>query len=218
MYLCPVQQKNYYRLLGVAPGASSAEIKAAYRRLALRYHPDKNAEDTAAEQVFKEINEAYTVLSDEHKRAVYHRKHSGIFSAAANNDTVPVTAQAIYEKLCALHKNFEHADPYRMDKDTLAHQLGQLFSAYHLSVLKQENNLSLNNAIIDKALALLGLLKIDRQKKILELLEDMPHGRERKINAFIKRQQQAYFWEKYKLLLVLIAAISICLLMYFFIR
>ena len=167
-----MQQKNYYELLGIAPNASFAEIKAAYRKLALQYHPDKNAEDTAAEQVFKEINEAYTVLSDESKRAVYHRKYSGKFSATTKQDAVPVTAQMIYDRLCIKDKNFKHADPYRMDKDVLEQRLGQLFSAYHLAVLKRENDLPINNAIIDKTLVLLGLLKIDQQKKVLEMLEN----------------------------------------------
>lgn len=213
-----MQQKNYYELLGIAPGASFAEIKAAYRRLALQYHPDKNAGNALAEQAFKEINEAYTVLSDERKRAVYHRKYTGSFYTGVKKDAVPATAQSIYEKLCALHKKFEHADPYRMDKDALMHQLEQLFSTYHLAVLKRENNLSLNNAIVDKTLALLGLLQAGQQKKILEMLNDTQHSRMIKIETFLKRQQQIYFWEKYKLLFVLIAAIAICLLMYFFIR
>lgn len=213
-----MQQKNYYELLGIAPGASFAEIKAAYRRLALQYHPDKNAENALAEQAFKEINEAYTVLSDESKRAAYHRKFSGSFSRTAKADAAVVTAQAVYEKLCIIHKNFEHADPYRMDKDALLHQLEQLFSAYHLAVLKRENNLSVNNAIVDKTLALLGLLQVGQQKKILETLNDVQHNRTIKIDVFLKRQRQVHFWEKYKLLLVLIAAVAICLLMYFFIR
>ena len=65
--------KDYYQTLGVARGADEKEIKKAYRKLAQQYHPDKNPGDKTAEQRFKEINEAYTVLSDADKRAKYDR-------------------------------------------------------------------------------------------------------------------------------------------------
>ena len=68
-----MQKKNYYQILGVPAAASSAEIKAAYRRLALIYHPDKNVGDPTSGYVFAEINEAYQVLSDKAARADYHR-------------------------------------------------------------------------------------------------------------------------------------------------
>ncbi len=63
--------KDYYELLGVHRNAGEAEVKRAYRRLAHQYHPDKNPGDKAAEEKFKEINEAYEVLSDPQKRAYY---------------------------------------------------------------------------------------------------------------------------------------------------
>lgn len=62
--------KNYYEVLGVSKTATKAEIKSAYRKLALKWHPDKN-KDAGAETKFKEINNAYEVLSDEKKRATY---------------------------------------------------------------------------------------------------------------------------------------------------
>ena len=64
---------NYYDLLGVAKDASEKEIRQAYRRLARQYHPDVNKNDDAAEEKFKQINEAYSVLSDEESRPKYDR-------------------------------------------------------------------------------------------------------------------------------------------------
>ena len=63
--------KDYYDILGVPRGASEKEIKAAYRKLARQHHPDVNQDDTAAEEKFKEINEAHEVLSDPEKRKKY---------------------------------------------------------------------------------------------------------------------------------------------------
>lgn len=63
--------KDYYKILGVSKSASTGEIKKAYRKMALKHHPDKNKGDKSAEEKFKEISEAYAVLSDEEKRKQY---------------------------------------------------------------------------------------------------------------------------------------------------
>ncbi len=65
--------KNYYDILGVAKNANDKDIKAAYRRLARKYHPDVNPGNKTAEATFKEINAAYEVLSDKDKRAKYDK-------------------------------------------------------------------------------------------------------------------------------------------------
>ena len=66
-----MEYKDYYKALGVERKASADDIRKAYRKLAMQYHPDKNPGDKKAEDKFKEINEAYQVLSDEQKRARY---------------------------------------------------------------------------------------------------------------------------------------------------
>ena len=65
------EKRDYYEVLGVAKNAEAAEIKKAYRKLALQYHPDRNPGDKEAEEKFKEAAEAYDVLSNEEKRRRY---------------------------------------------------------------------------------------------------------------------------------------------------
>ena len=74
-------KRDYYEILGVSKGASAEEIKKAYRKLAVQYHPDKNPDNKEAEEKFKEIAEAYAVLNDTNKRQQYDRfGHSGMGS------------------------------------------------------------------------------------------------------------------------------------------
>jgi molecular chaperone DnaJ len=68
-----VSKRDYYEVLGVARAASDADIKAAFRKLAMKFHPDRNPGDVDCEHHFKEVNEAYEVLKDADKRAAYDR-------------------------------------------------------------------------------------------------------------------------------------------------
>ena len=80
-------KRDYYEVLGVGREAGAAELKAAYRKLAIRFHPDKNAGDPEAAEQFKEASEAYAVLSDPDKRQRYDRfGHEGVRGAAAGFD------------------------------------------------------------------------------------------------------------------------------------
>src|SRR5688572_15049950 len=74
-------KRDYYEVLGVNKGCNAEEVKKAYRKVAMQYHPDRNPGDKSAEEKFKEAAEAYEVLSDADKRAQYDRfGHAGVSS------------------------------------------------------------------------------------------------------------------------------------------
>jgi curved DNA-binding protein CbpA len=88
--------KNYYIILGVKNTASSEEIKQAFRKLAKQYHPDKNHGNNSAEEFFKEIQEAYAVLSDQEKRKKYDLKfvYANNYQQIKNKSHTPYTGNA----------------------------------------------------------------------------------------------------------------------------
>jgi molecular chaperone DnaJ len=79
-----LSKRDYYEILGVARDATDQHIKSAYRKLALKFHPDRNPGDAEAEERFKEAAEAYAVVSDPDKRSLYDRYgHAGVSGAGA---------------------------------------------------------------------------------------------------------------------------------------
>src|SRR4029453_7095447 len=78
-----MSKRDYYNVLGVERGASEEELKKAYRKLAMKHHPDRNPDDKTAEAKFKEAKEAYEVLPDPRKRQAYDQfGHAGVDASA----------------------------------------------------------------------------------------------------------------------------------------
>ena len=79
-----MSKRDYYEILGLEKSAGEDDIKRAYRKQAMKFHPDQNADDPGAEERFKELGEAYEVLSDEEKRAAYDRYGHAAFKAGGS--------------------------------------------------------------------------------------------------------------------------------------
>src|SRR5260370_36161547 len=100
--MAAVQKRDYYEVLGVSREVNAQDLKSAYRRVALQYHPDRNPGNREAEEKFKEASEAYEVLSDPEKRAPYDRfGHSqSPFEGLGVSGSVTASFQATLGCMC----------------------------------------------------------------------------------------------------------------------
>lgn len=86
LFWCVSTRRDFYQILGVGKTASTSEIKKAYRKLAVKYHPDKNPDDPDAIAKFHDINDAYEALQDEEKREIYDRHGEEGLKKQGNNE------------------------------------------------------------------------------------------------------------------------------------
>ena len=208
--------KDYYNILGVKPSASAEEIKKSYRKLALKFHPDKNSGDSLAEAAFREITEAYSILSDNTKREDYHFKR--FYTYNYKYETEPtVTPQSILNDALKLKALVEKADPYRINRDALLMQADQVLSEENMALLNREKDMRVNAAIINALLTVCKPLKYYAAEKIACKLSELANGNnsiESSISIFINQQRSNNNWERYKPLAAIIITILLCLIIY----
>lgn len=108
-----MSKRDYYEVLQVAQGAEEQDIKSAYRKLALKYHPDRNPGDHAAEEKFKEAAEAYAVLADSQKRGIYDRfGHAGLDASPSSSNIDPTVFSGFDDILGGLGDIFGFGDVF----------------------------------------------------------------------------------------------------------
>ncbi|KGO94983.1 DnaJ domain-containing protein [Flavobacterium subsaxonicum] len=165
--------KDYYKILGVKHSASQAEIKKAYRLLAVAYHPDKNNGDKASEDRFKEISESYIILGDFAKRNAYdytagHQKNYRGQNIEAGKPT-PITYLLLFKRIKdkVLHANGN------VDKNNLFKVVDDLLTDDTIGFLIRVQDIATNNLIIDEILTccifLEGSLKASLYIKLKKL-------------------------------------------------
>lgn len=208
--------KDYYNILGVKPAASVEEIKRSYRKLALKFHPDKNPDDAFAEAAFKEVAEAYSILSDSEKRKDYHFKR--FYTYNYKYETGPtVTPQRILNDALNLKMLVEKSDPYRINRDALIMQVEQILSANNIALLEQEKDPKTNEQVVDALLSACKPLSYRSMEKVTGKLVEFANGNynvEKKINTFLELQKKNDHWERYKTLAAILITILLCLIIY----
>src|SRR3954454_1711592 len=173
-----MSKKNYYQLLHVSPQATAQEIKAAYRKLAFKYHPDRNKGNTLTEAILKEINEAYRVLSNPEKRKFYNA------SIALNNyhpkhkRSTPVTSHTVLQNAIKLKTFVERSNVLSINQDIVFHKVQTLLSEHHLNILLLENNMPLNHQFIQQVMLCLQPLTTKSIHLLLPPLRKLAAGDE----------------------------------------
>lgn len=207
--------KDYYRILGVRSAASPEEIKKSYRRLAIKYHPDKNPGDILAEATFKEIAEAYDVLSDDRKRESYHYKH--FYTHDYKHPEPEATPQSILNDTIQLKKLVEKADVFRLNQDALFFQLQQILTEDNLLLLQNENKTSINSQTLEAVLFISKPLNYNFVEEIedkLMFLADDDTYLENKVNNFLNQQRRKDKWSRYKTVVAIAVAIILCFMIF----
>ncbi|MGI8991816.1 MAG: DnaJ domain-containing protein, partial [Bryobacteraceae bacterium] len=103
----PVTKRDYYEILGIGRDCDDQQLKSAYRKLAMQHHPDRNPDDRASEEKFKEAAEAYSILSDPQKRAAYdHYGHQGVSGAGQGFNPNDINVGDIFSQFFNLEDLF----------------------------------------------------------------------------------------------------------------
>lgn len=205
--------KDYYEILQVLPTASLDEIKKAYRKFALKYHPDTATEEAFEVTKFIEIKEAYDVLSDTRKRQAYHYKRF----YKNYQQQVAVTPEIILQQTIDLAALVVVLDPFRIDYDKLNHQINQTLNVNTVKVLKEINDSIVIQKIIENSLRSTLLLDYQMAWPIYKLLLNLADNNIAiitQINQQIMLQKRLFYWHKYKLLGTLLFVIILCIYFY----
>ena len=210
--------KDYYRTLEVSPAASQNEIKKSFRRLALKYHPDKNSGDKLYEAKFKEIQEAYHVLSSPKKREHYNsRRGNHMARHAGAKRASPTTPQSILTQTIELRKRVAALDTDRMNKVALYQQIQSLLSENNIQLLQQQGHSEVNKHIIEELLLCVRHLPFSNVEQVsfqLTALAGTDSPTYQKIYSFSKEMRLKSYWNRYKLLAAILISLLLCLAIY----
>lgn len=206
--------KDYYHILRVKPTATYDEIKKSYRKLALKYHPDKNPGDDIAESVFKEIVEAYEILSNQLKRKDYDYKRA-YFQGSANKEAL--APQAIWKDCQKIDEILRKSDGFRINREAVNYSFEQIFSAENIHILKTGNNVEINQNITRFFLS--NIKWINSQKaanlyaKLKPITANFPNFETTFVKALKTKKKQEQ-WDFAKPIIAIIAALALCVIIY----
>lgn len=210
--------KDYYQILQIQPNSTLVEIKQAFRRLAMIYHPDKNPNDKYAEVQFNEIKEAYEILTNPVKKESYLQERWYHQSIGKKRTAKTITPVSILKLSLELEQYVSRLDVHRMNKEGLSSYLNELLSEDTIKKLNEFNEEEINGQIIITTLTTMKPLPLNLTSSLLRRLESLAENDAmamKHIKIFLHEHKRIFLWERYKVLIILICTIIICLLIYF---
>ena len=204
---------NHYHTLEVFPGSSMDEIRKAYRRLAIKYHPDKTHGDESLAKKFIEVHEAYEILNDAVKRKEYDRTHG--FNVWRNERIT--NPHSILQQALKLHHYVKMIDSNFIDRDALAYHISKILSAYNIElILKSE--MELKRKLLMESISISRLLRYKALPPFIEKFNMLANGDENSkqlINEYFAERKRIHQYERAAPILVIIITILLCLMIYF---
>ena len=212
-----MQLKDYYKILEVTPVATLPEIKKSFRRLALKYHPDKNEGNALTEALFKEIQEAWEVLSDPKQREEYNYKRWYNRSIGEAFTQRPLTPSEILAACKKLKDYVISMNIFQVDYDALSFQVRQLLNDSNTAILQQFNDIQTNREINKTLLKAAAPLPSEYLQPITLLLIKLAGNDEAMLSEIrhaIQQKKRHEYWDRYKYLVVIALTALICWIMY----
>jgi molecular chaperone DnaJ len=216
-YICAdLQLTDHYSILELAPSATVDEIRAAYRRLAHIYHPDKNGNDAYAAAQFSTIKEAYETLTNPVKKEYYLQQRWYAQSTGQKTSAEIITPVALLKKMLELDQYASRLDIHRMDHGALLEYMAGILSDSNIQMLRSFNEPDVSKEILHSALRTANYLPYPLLVKLSVILRKLPIDDAilASIDKKIRQSRQAAWWERRRPLFLFIAVLLICLIIY----
>lgn len=206
-------KKNHYQVLHIFPGSSIAEIKKAYRKLALRFHPDKNPGDHEMAERFLEIIQAYEILTDPEKRTDYDRKQG----FPSPEEVASANPREIHRQSKVLRKYLDNLNLHSLDREALLFQMEKLLSERNIDLMVQSNDTLLMQDFFSEIMKMAKHLDFSHMTRLLDrllLLTSQNQELSRELELMLSQKKNEYLARKYMPLFVLIITLLLCWMIY----
>ena len=210
--------KDYYTILECSTSSTRDEIKRNFRRLAQQYHPDKNTGDAYATARFHDIREAYETLTQPAKKNAWLQERwlQQVMNTAIG-ETEPLTPYLILDKVLKTEKYIATSDSFRMDYLGMATVLEELISTENRNCLLTFNELEVNRTIVRQLISTAKPFPLHFLGKFIHNLEQFTAGDPesyQSVQQFKKQLRSKYNGERFKIPLIVLFTIIICLIIY----